>query len=369
VSHVLNESNYPKEAEFGLFSLAHGDPLGGRISRFSIRSPQYAVILAVMLSFSAALITGIEGSFYNPALTLDLLHDIGWWNQFLFAFPTLLLISGTYFGAFPKTLRGLADSGVIQANEQQWQKVRRLAHSKLSNLLYILMPYVCGLIAAVLTSNVLETNGAWFSSDEYIAGWLIPPHAFLLYYFMTYLALRLYTAYLVLKLLFSFPVNIQPFHQDGCGGLGSLRKQSEKLYWGMIAFGVIAGLGVITNTVIYGLELFSIYNASMIASYALLTGIAFFLPLYALSSNMQAAKQKLLDSINDRYQLLNEHRESKSKSEPLNDEQLEDLKALTNLHRTARSMQVWPFNISSLMKFTLAISTPLVVIAVSLVFQ
>lgn len=95
MSQVLSESSYPKDAEFGLFSLGHGDPLGGFISRFSIRSPLYAVALAATLSFSAALITSFEGSLSNPELTLDLAHDIGWWNQFLLAFPTLLFISGS----------------------------------------------------------------------------------------------------------------------------------------------------------------------------------------------------------------------------------------------------------------------------------
>ncbi|MFT4861539.1 MAG: hypothetical protein ACI95C_000749 [Pseudohongiellaceae bacterium] len=368
MKQTLAQTRYPKDAEFGLFSLTHGDPLGSFIGRFSIRSPLYAVAIAATLSFSAALLASFEGSLYNPDLSLDLLHDIGWWNQFLLAFPTLLFISGSYFGAFPKTLRGLADSGVIQATEQQWKKVRRLTHAKLKNLTFILLPYVGGITAAFLTTNVLDSNSAWFSADDYIAGWLIPPHAFFLYFFMTYLALRLYTAYLVLKLLFSFSVNIQPFHADGCGGLGSLRDQSKKLYWGMIAFGVIAGLGVLTNSLVYGVALFSLHNGLMMFAYFLLTGIAFFLPLYALSGSMQLAKQNLIDSINARYRTLNENSESRS-DRTLNAEQKEDLKALTQLHRTARSMKVWPFDKDSLVKFGFAMTTPAFVVFLGMVFQ
>jgi hypothetical protein len=81
---------------------------------------------------------------------------------------------------------------------------------------------------------------------------------------------------------------------------------------------------------------------------------------------MQTAKLKLLDSIKNRYQALNEQRDIRSDNLALNDEQREDLKALTQLHRTARSMQVWPFNRNSLLKFFLAISTPIFVVAVSL---
>lgn len=368
MNETLVQTRYSKDAEFGLFSLTHGDPLGSSIGRFSIRSPLYAVAIAAIFSFSAALVASFEGSFSNPDLSLDLLHDIGWWNQFLLAFPTLLFISGSYFGAFPKTLRGLVDSGVIQATEQEWKKVRRLTHAKLRNLTFIFLPYVCGIAAALLTSNVLDSNSAWFSADDYIAGWLIPPHAFILYFYMTYLALRLYIAYLVLKLLFSFSVNIQPFHADGCGGLGSLRDQSKKLYWGMIAFGVIAGLAILTNSLVYGVALFSIYNGLMLMAYVILTGVAFFLPLYALSGSMQLAKQNLIDSINARYRTLNENRESRS-DQALNAEQKADLKALTQLHRTARSMQVWPFDKDSLIKFALAMTTPAAVVFLGMVFQ
>lgn len=366
---ILTDIHLPKEAEFGLFSLVHGDRLGSMIGRFAIRSRLYAVSLAAMLSFSAALVAVFEGSLLNDDLTLDLIHDIGWWNQFLFAFPTLIYIVGAYFGAFPQTLRQLTDSGVLQASDEEWKKVRRFTKAKLTNTTFVLLPYVAGISAAALTFNVLQSNGTWYDADQFIAGYLIPVHAFFLYYFMTFLSLRLYGAFLILKMLFGFSVNIQPFHPDGCGGLGSLMKQSEKLYWGIIIYGVVAGLAIITNTFIYSMELFSIYNFLFILSYVILSGIAFFLPLYALTSVMRDAKQKLLLSIKDRYLALNTKHSSGVNDLPeLNDEHIADLKALKSLQSTARAMQVWPFNKGSLIRFTCANATPLAVILIAVIF-
>ncbi len=364
---TLVASQIPRDAEFGLFSLVHGDLLGGMIGRFAIRSPLYAVSLAAVLSFSAALVASFEGSLVNEDLNLDLLHDIGWWNQFLLAFPTLIYLTGSYFGEFPKTLRHLIDSGVLQADDKQWKTVRRFTHAKLMNTTFVLLPYVCAIAAAGLTMNVLQANGTWYDASRYIAGWLIPAHAFFLYFFMTYLALRLYTAFLILKMLFSFSVNIQPFHADGCGGLGGLMVQSEKLYWVMVTFGVVAALGILSNTFVYSLDLFSIYNIFLLLSYILLTGIAFFLPLYALSDRMREAKQRLLETIRQRYHALNRKRDSDDNElDKSSSSYRVDLAALKELRQTARSMQVWPFNSSSLVKFVCAATTPVIVIAVVL---
>lgn len=365
---ILTEFRLPKEAEFGLFSLVHGDRLGSMIGRFAIRSRLYAVSLAAMLSFLAAVVSAFEGSLLNTNLNLDLAHDIGWWNQFLLAFPTLIYIAGAYFGEFPRTLRQLTDSGVLQATDEDWKTVRHFTKAKLANTTFVLLPYIVGIAAAALTSNVLQSNGTWYSADQYRAGYLIPIYAFFLYFFMTYLALRLYGAFLILRMLFSFKVNIQPFHPDGCGGLGSLMKQSGKLYWGMIIYGAVAGLAIVTNTFVYSLELFSIYNFLYILSYVILSGIGFFLPLYALTDVMRDAKQKLLLSINERYAALNRKQSSGANDlEGLNDEQIADLKALKSLQQTARSMQVWPFNNGSLIRFACANATPLLVILIAMI--
>ena len=371
MSVILTEAQIPRDAEFGLFSLVHGDRLGSMIGRFAIRSRLRAVSVAAMLSFSAALVATFEGSLVNENLSLDLLHDIGWWNQFLLAFPTLIYIAGAYFGAFPKTLRQLADSGVLQTTNDDWKKVRSFTRAKLTDTTFTLLPFVAGISAAALTSNVLQANGAWYDTDQYVAGWLIPVHAFFLYFFMTYLALRLYAAFLILKMLFSFKVNIQPFHPDGCGVLGSLMRQSENLYWGMIAFGVIAALGIVSNTLVYSIELLSIYNFGLILSYLLLTGVAFFLPLYALTDSMRGAKESLLLSIDERYHTLNSKHGSGSLGlGNLTDEQVADFEALKSLQKTARSMQVWPFNRGSLLRFAGATATPIIVILLAmLLFQ
>lgn len=364
---ILTEIRLPKDAEFGLFSLVHGDRLGSMIGRFAIRSRLYAVSIAAMLSFSAALVAVFEGSLINENLRLDLLHDIGWWNQFLLAFPTLIFIAGAYFGEFPKTLRQLTDSGVLQATNDDWKKVRRFTKAKLTNTTFVLLPYVAGFAAAALTSNVLQSNGTWYDADQYVAGYLIPVHAFFLYFLMTFLTLRLYSAFLILKMLFSFSVNIQPFHPDGCGGLGSLMAQSEKLYLGIVAYGLVAALGILSNTFVYSLDLFSIYNFFLLFAYVVLSGIAFFLPLYALTDSMSDAKQKLLLSIKERYLELNKKQKSGANDlEKLSDEHVADLKALKSLQNTARSMQVWPFNSSSLLRFGAANGTSLLVILIAM---
>lgn len=164
--------------------------------------------------------------------------------------------------------------------------------------------YISGSAAALLSLSVIQTSGAWFDSESYYAGLLVPIHSFFLYYLLTYLTLRLYFAYLVLRMLFSFKVNIQPFHTDGCGGLGGLRAQSANLYLGLLVFGITIALGVISNTANFGTEILSTYNIFLLSSYIIITSIAFFLPLYATSYRMKEAQAKFIHSIDDRYRAL-----------------------------------------------------------------
>lgn len=365
MNETAAEAGQTHQRQLGLFSLIHGDRLGSLLGRFAIASPLGTAMAAAATGFSAAIVSALEGNFYNPQLSLDLFHDVGWWNQFVVAVATLIYIAGAYFGAYPRTLRQLADAGVILATESEWKKVRRFTQARLNNSSTVALPYVCGCTAALLSFFVTQTSGAWFDSGAYYAGWLIPLHSFLLYYLLTYLSLRLYFAYLILKMLFDFRVNIQPFHTDGCGGLGSLKSQSAKLYLGLLIFGFVAAAGVISNNINYGLRLFDFFNVAMLIAYVTITTIAFFLPLYATSTCMRQAQDKFLQSINDRYRSLQQKLNDDLAGKGSN----EDILALDSLRATARAMQVWPFNYSSLLKFLGVVSTPFLAIAAySLIF-
>ena len=359
---MLSDSRRESQ-QFGLFNLIHGGWLGYLLAGFAIRYPLRSVLLAALAGCSAPLVALMEGSFINPGLTLDLSRDIGWWNQFVLAFPTLLFLSGAYFGAFPHTLRELTDSGVLQASDEDWKQLRAVIQARLTSRSNVALPYLMGVTGAIMSTSVLLGRGAWFSADTYLAGWLIPLHVFFLYYFMTYLALRLVIAYVVLNRLFSLPVNIQPFHDDGCGGLLSLSKQSGKLYVGFFIFGIIAALGVISNFLNYGTGLTSFYNMILLIAYFALTTVAFFLPLYATMNSMTSAKKDLIASINQRYQKIHSNLAEDSGADELKKiTSKEDLEALRLLRMTATKMQVWPFNYRSLALFFFSLSTPLLVI-------
>lgn len=347
------------QQQLGLFSLIHGDQLGTALGRFAITSPLVAAVITAATGFTAALVTLLEGNFINSDLSLDLFHDIGWWNQFVLAIATLVYIAGAYFGSFPRTLNQLVDSGVLLATDKEWKQVRRFAKVKLGSSTIVLLPYVCGGASALLSFFVIHAPGAWFDVDTYYAGWLVPLHSFTLYFTLSYLALRLYLAFLILRMLFSYKVNIQPFHTDGCGGLGSLKQQSASLYIGLLVYGLVAAVAVISNTVNYGVELTDTYNLGLIGSYIIITSVAFFVPLYATSASMKKAKEKFLLSIKQRYKQI----QRKVDNDVVGRGSNEDILALGTLRATARSMQVWPFDYATLIKFVAVVTSPIYVVA------
>jgi hypothetical protein len=362
---MANETALAGSPQLGLFSLVHGDRLGAALGHFAISSPAAAATIAAASGFSAVLVTLLEGSFINPALSLDLAHDIGWWNQFVFAMAALVYITSAYFGSFPRTLSQLVDRGVLQASDQEWKKVRRFTSTKLTSPSIVVLPYICGAASALLSFYVIHAPGAWFDIESGYAGWLVPLHSFMLYFLLTYLALRLYFAYLILRLLFEYRVNIQPFHTDGCGGLGSLKDLSANLYLGMLMFGFIAAAGMISNAENYGVELWGNFNIALLGSYVFITSVAFFLPLYATSGRMREAQESFLDSINQRYRDI----QGRSGNDLVGRGSNEDILALDSLRATARAMQVWPFNYTALLKFLGVVSSPLLLIGAYLLLS
>lgn len=147
-----------QHGEPGLFSLAHGDPLGRTLCAFALRYRFLAVVLASCSSPTAVVVTSIEGTLVNSSLQLDLLSDIGWWNQFALALPALAYIASAYFGEFPRTLRSLVDDGVLLASDQQWKEVRAFASNTLNQSAFMLAPFICGIAAAAASSTVIQTR-------------------------------------------------------------------------------------------------------------------------------------------------------------------------------------------------------------------
>lgn len=79
---------------------------------------------------------------------------------------------------------------------------------------------------------------------------------------------------------------------------------------------------------------------------------------------MSLAKEKLIASINQRYQRIHTKLESDSVGESGHQSitSKEDLEALKLLRKTVNKMEVWPFNYRSLLLFSVSLSTPLIVI-------
>ena len=131
----------------------------------------------------------------------------------------------------------------------------------------------------------------------------------------------------------------------------------------MASIGVITGVAILSNIYNYNVGLYDISNVLAYASFILFAGIAFFIPLYALSASMLDAKQKLLALIDQRYRKLRERGSvANNDMDDLGNDHVADLKALSALQNTARSMRVWPFDRASLVVFVLTITIPFFIV-------
>jgi len=355
---------FTKSAEISLFTLTGSDRLGRFIASASIKRPFTCLFLACLFGLIPPFMGWIEGNWSNPALELDISRDLGWWNQFLLAFPAMVYIAGSYFGAFPKTLRQLVDAGVILATEEDWKAIRRSTKNYINHPVVTFFPYVFGLLFVFASTILFLSTDTWIDVRYFAAGWLVPFYVFLLYYLLAFIALRIVGVYLVLQKLFRLKVNIQPFHQDGCGGLVSLSDLSSRLTFSIMIFGIIMAMAMYINIAIYALNPFGVYNLGMFGMYLVVAILSFFLPLYATSARMKDAKLQMISQINDRTEKLS-NAENLARSDQKNLEEYgdEDLRALESLEQTVRTMQVWPFTPSAIAKFAASIAIPVLVLS------
>lgn len=334
-------------------------------------SPLKAVVLSLgllALSFLPPGVAAVEGNFFNPGLKPDAAHDLGWWNQYALFLPTLLFTMAVYFSALPKTLLQLSAKGVVDVTIEDYNSFIASANTIFKHKVLVILPWVVGVVAGIGGYYFFAFHSqepTWFSpSGLSVAGWLIWPFSFLLYYVVASFVGRVVATFLVLRKFFRLNARVQPLHPDGCGGLSPLGRLSMRLNFATFMFGIIAGLGVLTNVRIYGLSLFHPTNIAIVGGYVIGAGIAFFLPLFAAYRSMKLAKEATLLLVHRRFEGINRLiLEDMSDAREINPQLIQDMENVHKVYEYAKQMPVYPFNIGIVSSFLGSVVAPLGMLA------
>lgn len=164
-------------------------------------------------------------------------------------------------------------------------------------------------------------------------------------------------------------VNVQPWHPDGCGGLGRLRDYAIRFSY-LVAIVAVALLLLIYDSVsMYGIRGSLINDPGMwagIVAYVVLAPGLFFLTLGSAHRAMLSEKHSRLRAISTQLD-----REYQNTSSNLSAEgavlgtSLDKIKRLHDLYELTVKFPVWPFDLATLRRFGTAVVAPFITVAVS----
>ena len=324
-----------------------GDPVAKFLFEKMQLSPvSFAVtwtIIIVAMGLLTALLTG----------TLkELMSDWVWWVWTLLFTP---VIAGYYLWsshAIDGVLLGLEDSEILRIPEEDQNVVIGYFEKPWRSILSVCMMVVIGIL--------------YFLTREELAGFASASLAVKLTTSVAYAVLAYYAIMLVINLVINYwairrvvqgkELNINPLHPDRCGGLKILSDYSIKVVYLNAIFGILVSISA------YRLYLIGSLWASvfLVALYLGVATISFFAPLSTAHEEMDEAKTKLLLKLGKQFwkEYLAAHNAVED-SEALKGE-LTKIKQLQELYDLTREFPVWPFDTTTLRRFFLTISSPLI---------
>lgn len=360
--HQTTEAMHLRPVDAG-----RGDWLLGWVAAIN-RSRLILVILgSILLGAIPVGIAAIEGNLFRADLAPDVSHDLGYWNIFVLAFPSVLLVINLYLGSLPRTLLRLATSSTFEVTREKWNEFAVAANKIYGGRAIAWIPWLAGAGFWVMPVQLILAHKSWHRPPECawptIAVLSSLPFVFLFVYGISTAILRVGATYFVLKRFFQMPANISPLHPDRCGGLGPLGSLSVRLNVSMLGFGLVSLIGVVSNVKVLGLPILHAWNVMLVAAYLGAALIVFFLPLQAAHRRMLEAKYRTLESIHQRFDQLNKHvLSSIGGAGEVDEDAISQLEKVRKIYDIASQMPVYPFNAKIVASFFGTLGMPLLLV-------
>jgi hypothetical protein len=167
-----------------------------------------------------------------------------------------------------------------------------------------------------------------------------------------------------MQAIFRWPIQLQPLHPDGCGGLKQLTDLS-------------ATLALFVSLLAMAITLFIYADRQRVASvhgvvgglFIILTPAVFFSCLLGAHRLMKETKAELLARINRLHQRPYAELTEGLAREELDAAAAEEALRLEALHASVQKMPVWPADTRTLAQVGLSVPVPLVLLALQLVAE
>jgi hypothetical protein len=310
---------------------------------------------------------------------ISYIENISWSFSAFYLFPFILVLSMYYYKAIPDLFFNHLIGKVVFPRSSEERFLKEYKKEFFGQFNQWWLPVAAFLLAIGLTTfyliKVKDTSfDGWLfqytqengikSKEKHITA--VGIYAAFIQVVLVYWIINLvYRALIFSKLLnelFSgkrFTVKLNPAHEDNACGLSRIFQVSTMLNVIIFLIGIYMSLIVIDKWVIQDVSLLNdMVSPVMLASYALLAPLLFFLPLWAPHNEMRDAKDAFIKPVCNQMEKVNNDilatdECDKSKIKLLSKLRRERLKLL-------KQIPVWPFDIRSINTFFGAIIMPVV---------
>jgi len=182
-------------------------------------------------------------------------------------------------------------------------------------------------------------------------------------YIMLFLAAYMIVTIFILKNMSKQSrIKVDPFHQDGCGGLADIGNLAFFNIYPIILVGLLISIWIVTDyfTPYFNSQfgIFALIHILTLLLYLTLSSIMFLLPIFMFHKLMVKERNKFLNTISEKfnqiYQSLEQNKDDHSKFI----ESLENIEKLKSYNELAKIIPVWPLNIALFRKFSFLILSP-----------
>ena len=334
------------------------------------------LFLIISISLLPIIASIFKGSFINYNLNVDAFHDLGYHTQFFLLLPFFVFFLPYYFNGLQKAIDSLVKTKVLKISSSDYTEVIKFSNSLFSYWIVTYLPFIITIGFSIygILNYFLAGYKNWNSvsniNDFNIINVLAILPMLPFYYFITAIILRIGLTYFVIKKILNKNVDIQPLHPDNCGGLSPLGKFSLKASSAGIGVGIPVMILIIFNTYHNNFALFGFYNVMNILTYIVALTVVFFLPLLGARNSMLQAKQEELERISNLFQKertsINQIIDSKNSSQDID---FTKIQGMINLYEMAKSMPVYPFEASNVLRFFGSVLWPILLVLVQYILE
>ena len=386
---MREQSNHVASGAAADFSLVLGGPLyqlfrRAHLSGSTLELLHRRILLVVAVAWIPLLVLSLlDGVAVGTAVRVPFLFDVDLHLRFLLSLPILIaaelivhqrtrIVVGQFFaqGLVPDSLRTRFDETLSSA--------AKLRNSIVAELLLIALVYGVGIFVVWRYYMVLDVP-TWYATPE--AGRVQPKLAGWWYFFVSlpvyqFILLRWYWRFVVwtrfLWQVSRLPLDYQPLHPDGNGGIGFLSGVTRAFAPLLFAQGVLLA-GTLANTILYQGEVLTSFYVEVVLFVAFLVFVIvapFFLFIFPLSA---VKRQGVREYAQLSRQYADEFADKWIRGTPPAGEALvgsADIQSLADLGNSfdkVRSMSVVPITRGAVAQLVIATLLPLVPLLLTLI--